>query len=103
MKKFIFILTALFFFSSVQPASASYLYTFSSGDVLDPNANATYGFGRIDFDSDGIPYISTSPRHSNMAAQQLTALRINHSTILQSAYQSRSTSRNALSASRKIP
>ncbi len=52
MKKYLSLLAAIFFFSSVQPASASYLYTFSSGDILDPNAtNAYYGLGRIDFDS----------------------------------------------------
>ena len=55
MRKY-FLIAALFALSSVQVSSASYLYTFSSGDVLDPNANATYGFGRIDFDTSGIPY-----------------------------------------------
>ncbi len=35
MKKYLSLLAAIFFFSSVQPASASYLYTFSSGDILD--------------------------------------------------------------------
>ncbi len=41
----------------MQIASASYFYTFSSGDILDPNAtSAYYGLGRIDFDSNGIPF-----------------------------------------------
>lgn len=55
MRKY-FLIAALFALSSVQVSSASYLYTFSSGDILDPNADATYGFGRIDFDSYGVPY-----------------------------------------------
>ena len=55
MKKYLFIAVLLVLFS-VQVSSASYLYTFSSGDILDPNANAYYGLGRIDFDSNGIPY-----------------------------------------------
>lgn len=57
MKRFIFILTALSLILSAQSASASYLYTFSSGDVLDPDAtDAYYGLGRIDFDEFGIPF-----------------------------------------------
>ena len=36
------------------PASAySLLYSFSSGDTLDPTANPTYGVGRIDFIDSG--------------------------------------------------
>lgn len=49
MKKYLIIIAALFVISSVQVSSASYLYTFSSGDILDPNAYAYYGVGRIDF------------------------------------------------------
>lgn len=57
MKKILFILTALSLILSDQFASASYLYTFSSGDILDPDAtDAYYGLGRIDFDANGIPY-----------------------------------------------
>ncbi len=52
MKKFIFIITALFVVFSVLPASASYVYTFSSGDILDPNAYSYYGLGRIDFNQE---------------------------------------------------
>ncbi|MBQ3763445.1 MAG: hypothetical protein II869_00550 [Synergistaceae bacterium] len=49
MKKYLIIIAALFVISSVQVSSVSYLYTFSSGDILDPNAYAYYGVGRIDF------------------------------------------------------
>ena len=57
MKRFIFILTALSLILSAQSVSASYLYTFSSGDVLDPDAtDAYYGLGRIYFDEFGIPF-----------------------------------------------
>lgn len=40
-----FFVAALFVIFSVQVSSASYLYTFSSGDILDPSANAYYGLG----------------------------------------------------------
>ena len=49
MRKKLLIFLSIFVLSAMPAFASSLLYTFSSGDILAANSNATYGIGRIDF------------------------------------------------------